>query len=57
MAAIPEGKQAQCVKTLEKLAMDTYLVMLQDACYSYIQMERLGSLFGLRMLHFYQSIF
>jgi hypothetical protein len=45
MAAIPEGTQSQCVKTLENLAMDTYLLVLQDACYGYIQMERLGSLF------------
>ena len=35
----------QSVKTLEKLAMDTYLLLLQDACYGYIQMTRIGSLF------------
>ena len=44
--AVNIGKsQIASVMTLEKLAMDNYLLMLQDACYGYIQMERLGSLF------------
>ena len=33
------------VKTLDRLAMDTYLLLLQDACYGYVQMERIGSIF------------
>ena len=44
--AVNIGKsQIASVMTLERLAMDNYLLMLQDACYGYIQMERLGSLF------------
>ena len=45
MASLQEGTRSQTVRTLEKIAMDTYLLLLQDACYGYIQMEKLGSLF------------
>ena len=45
MAGRQDYPSAQSVKTLEKIAMDRYLYLLQDACYGYIQMTRIGSLF------------
>ena len=45
MAGLQEGTRSHTVSSLERLAMNNYLLLLQDACYGYIQMERLGSLF------------